>query len=193
MTPSDPARDPLAAALRAQAVALFTSSFASGRVGDKVTIDTVAFDALIDAVMAATASERGYQPGDSAKVAAVYAAATADPQTARDPLAAALQEARERSVRRVAIYLHRVGVGCDGHRGDDPATADAMHRDDAYGIYDEFALPSAAIRDTPATTPTADGLRQAVVGLDWEGCGGWGCSDNMAATLDAVLALLEAR
>jgi len=50
----------------------------------------------------------------------------------------------------------------------------------------------AAIRDTPAMTPTADGLRAAVVGLDWEGCGGWGCSDNMAATLDAVLALLEA-
>jgi len=73
----------------------------------------------------------------------------------RDPLAAALADRglRERSVRRVAIYLHRVGVGCDGHRGDDPATADAMHRDDAYGIYDEFALPSAAIRDTPATTP----------------------------------------
>lgn len=53
-------------------------------------------------------------------------------------------ETREAAVTRLAIHLHRKGVGCEGHRGDDAAVADVMHRDDAYDIYDFLApRPSA--------------------------------------------------
>lgn len=51
---------------------------------------------------------------------------------------------REAAVTSLAIHLHRKGVGCDGHRGDDRPVADVMHRDDAYDIYDHLAALAAA-------------------------------------------------
>lgn len=45
---------------------------------------------------------------------------------------------RDARVSRLAIHLHRKGVGCDGHREDD-REAEAMHRDDAYDIVDFLA------------------------------------------------------
>jgi hypothetical protein len=34
-------------------------------------------------------------------------------------------------------------------------------------------------------------LRREVQLLDWEGCGGWGCEDNMGGTLELILALID--
>ena len=46
---------------------------------------------------------------------------------------------RETTTTNLARHLHRKGVGCDGHRGNDPSTAHEMHRDDAYDLVDWFA------------------------------------------------------
>jgi hypothetical protein len=60
---------------------------------------------------------------------------------------------RETAVTLLAIHLHRKGVGCDAHRGDDRAVADVMHRDDAYDIYDFIAALRAATPDPAEPNP----------------------------------------
>jgi hypothetical protein len=46
----------------------------------------------------------------------------------------------------LGAFLHRKGVGCDGHEGDSTDIAVEMHRDDAYDILHFLPAAHAALR-----------------------------------------------